>query len=191
MRKVLGYIIIFLLNIILFSGCSPSRESTSLVDEGEDISSLGTVRSVFSFAQIGKQIAYPSYSGGVYIMDKQGKIVERPFDYEILEITAGEEYFYIYWLSEEKTDEYFERNGYLRIYDTDTQLVKEIILPFTRVSLEDGILYGYYDGTEEFLGWTWTNSNSHIEATTYKEEDKFLDGFPNKIEDWNRIEGGE
>lgn len=74
---------------------------------------------------------------------------------------------------------------------TRKELIKEISLPFSRVSVSNGIVYGYYDETADFNGWDSNISNSHIEATHYISERKFLEKFPNCMDDWNEISGDE
>ena len=42
-----------------------------------------------------------------------------------------------------------------------------------------------------FYGWGSNISNSHIEATHYISERKFLEKFPNCMDDWNEISRGQ
>ena len=48
-------------------------------------------------------------------------------------------------------------------------------------------MYGYYDETADFYEWGSNISNSHIEATHYISERKFLEKFPDSMEDWNEM----
>ena len=84
-----------------------------------------------------------------------------------------------------------ETAGFLNFFDKKGELIKEISLPFSRVSVSNGIVYGYYDETADFNGWDSNISNSHIEATHYISERKFLEKFPNCMDDWNEISGDE
>ena len=84
-----------------------------------------------------------------------------------------------------------ETAGFLNVFDKKGELIKEISLPFSRVSVSNGIVYGYYDETADFNGWDSNISNSHIEATHYISERKFLEKFPNCMDDWNEISGDE
>ena len=46
-----------------------------------------------------------------------------------------------------------ETAGFLNVFDKKGELIKEISLPFSRVSVSNGIVYGYYDETADFNGW--------------------------------------
>ena len=111
--------------------------------------------------------------------------VELSENRQSLEITAGNDYFYVYCSNEDETA------GFLNVFDKKGELIKEISLPFSRVSVSNGIVYGYYDETADFYGWGSNISNSHIEATHYISERKFLEKFPNCMDDWNEISGDE
>ena len=116
---------------------------------------------------------------------KSRRSVELSENRQSLEITAGNDYFYVYCSNEDETA------GFLNVFDKKGELIKEISLPFSRVSVSNGIVYGYYDETDDFYGWGSNISNSHIEATHYISERKFLEKFPNCMDDWNEISGDE
>ena len=116
---------------------------------------------------------------------KNRRSVELSENRQSLEITAGNDYFYVYCSNEDETA------GFLNVFDKKGELIKEISLPFSRVSVSNGIVYGYYDATADFYGWSSNISNNHIEATHYISERKFLEKFPDSIEDWNEISGDE
>lgn len=162
-----------------------------LEEENQDLpSSIGTISSDFSFAVLGTgEIAFLTIDPKevVFLDEKQKnrRSVELSENRQSLEITAGNDYFYVYCSNEDETA------GFLNVFDKKGELIKEISLPFSRVSVSNGIVYGYYDKTADFYGWGSNISNSHIEATHYISERKFLEKFPNCMDDWNEISGDE
>lgn len=182
----------FFIIINILSGCSfKGLSEMMLEEENQDLpSSIGTISSDFSFAVLGTgEIAFLTIdSKEVVFLDEKQKnrrSVELSENRQSLEITAGNDYFYVYCSNEDETA------GFLNVFDKKGELIKEISLPFSRVSVSNGIVYGYYDETADFNGWDSNISNSHIEATHYISERKFLEKFPNCMDDWNEISGDE
>lgn len=180
------------MQINILSGCSfKGLSEMMLEEENQDLpSSIGTISSDFSFAVLGTgEIAFLTIdSKEVVFLDEKQKnrrSVELSENRQSLEITAGNDYFYVYCSNEDETA------GFLNVFDKKGELIKEISLPFSRVSVSNGIVYGYYDETADFNGWDSNISNSHIEATHYISERKFLEKFPNCMDDWNEISGDE
>lgn len=191
MKQILKYFMFFII-INVLSGCSVIGLSEMMLDEeNQDLpSSIGTISSDFSFAALGTgEIAFLTIDPKevVFLDEKQEnrRSVELSENRQSLEITAGNDYFYVYCSNEDETA------GFLNVFDNKGELIKEISLPFSRVSVSNGIVYGYYDETADFYGWGSNISNSHIEATHYIREKKFLEKFPESIEDWNEISGEE
>lgn len=184
------FYVFIIINIL--SGCSfKGLSEMMLEEENQDLpSSIGTISSDFSFAVLGTgEIAFLTIdSKEVVFLDEKQKnrrSVELSENRQSLEITAGNDYFYVYCSNEDETA------GFLNVFDKKGELIKEISLPFSRVSVSNGIVYGYYDETADFNGWDSNISNSHIEATHYISERKFLEKFPNCMDDWNEISGDE
>lgn len=191
MKQILKYFMFFII-INILSGCSfKGLSEMMLEEENQDLpSSIGTISSDFSFAVLGTgEIAFLTIdSKEVVFLDEKQKnrrSVELSENRQSLEITAGNDYFYVYCSNEDETA------GFLNVFDKKGELIKEISLPFSRVSVSNGIVYGYYDETADFNGWDSNISNSHIEATHYISERKFLEKFPNCMDDWNEISGDE
>lgn len=191
MKQILKCFMFFII-INILSGCSfKGLSEMMLEEENQDLpSSIGTISSDFSFAVLGTgEIAFLTIdSKEVVFLDEKQKnrrSVELSENRQSLEITAGNDYFYVYCSNEDETA------GFLNVFDKKGELIKEISLPFSRVSVSNGIVYGYYDGTADFNGWDSNISNSHIEATHYISERKFLEKFPNCMDDWNEISGDE
>lgn len=81
-------------------------------------------------------------------IEKQNqRSIELPQNFEVLEITAGNDYFYVYCTDEDET------GGFLNIYDNKGELIKSISLSFKGVSVSNEIVYGYYDETADFFEW--------------------------------------
>lgn len=191
MKQILKCFMFFII-INILSGCSfKGLSEMMLEEENQDLpSSIGTISSDFSFAVLGTgEIAFLTIdSKEVVFLDEKQKnrrSVELSENRQSLEITAGNDYFYVYCCNEDETA------GFLNVFDKKGELIKEISLPFSRVSVSNGIVYGYYDETADFNGWDSNISNSHIEATHYISERKFLEKFPNCMDDWNEISGDE
>ena len=191
MKQILKCFMSFII-INILSGCSfKGLSEMMLEEENQDLpSSIGTISSDFSFAVLGTgEIAFLTIdSKEVVFLDEKQKnrrSVELSENRQSLEITAGNDYFYVYCSNEDETA------GFLNVFDKKGELIKEISLPFSRVSVSNGIVYGYYDETADFNGWDSNISNSHIEATHYISERKFLEKFPNCMDDWNEISGDE
>lgn len=191
MKQILKCFMFFII-INILSGCSfKGLSEMMLEEENQDLpSSIGTISSDFSFAVLGTgEIAFLTIdSKEVVFLDEKQKnrrSVELSENRQSLEITAGNDYFYVYCSNEDETA------GFLNVFDKKGELIKEISLPFSRVSVSNGIVYGYYDETADFNGWNSNISNSHIEATHYISERKFLEKFPNCMDDWNEISGDE
>ena len=191
MKQILKCFMFFII-INILSGCSfKGLSEMMLEEENQDLpSSIGTISSDFSFAVLGTgEIAFLTIdSKEVVFLDEKQKnrrSVELSENRQSLEITAGNDYFYVYCSNEDETA------GFLNVFDKKGELIKEISLPFSRVSVSNGIVYGYYDETADFNGWDSNISNSHIEATHYISERKFLEKFPNCMDDWNEIRGDE
>ncbi len=189
MKKSLIILALFV-QISFLGGCSilPTNETRT---EGENKvnSSIVSIMSDFSFAKIEDEIASLTINPKVVTFwnkkSKTKKSLTMPRNRECLEITAGNEHFYIYCSDEE------EESGFLRIYDKNMQFVNEILLPFKRVSVKNGIVYGYYDEDGEFNSWDSNIANNYIEATHYISEVEFLKNFPNKVSDWITIKEKE
>lgn len=191
MKQILKCFMFFII-INILSGCSfKGLSEMMLEEENQDLpSSIGTISSDFSFAVLGTgEIAFLTIdSKEVVFLDEKQKnrrSVELSENRQSLEITVGNDYFYVYCSNEDETA------GFLNVFDKKGELIKEISLPFSRVSVSNGIVYGYYDETADFNGWDSNISNSHIEATHYISERKFLEKFPNCMDDWNEISGDE
>ena len=191
MKQILKCFMFFII-INILSGCSfKGLSEMMLEEENQDLpSSIGTISSNFSFAVLGTgEIAFLTIDPKevVFLDEKQKnrRSVELSENRQSLEITAGNDYFYVYCSNEDETA------GFLNVFDKKGELIKEISLPFSRVSVSNGIVYGYYDETADFNGWDSNISNSHIEATHYISERKFLEKFPNCMDDWNEISGDE
>lgn len=191
MKQILKCFMFFII-INILSGCSfKGLSEMMLEEENQDLpSSIGTISSDFSFAVLGTgEIAFLTIDPKevVFLDEKQKnrRSVELSENRQSLEITAGNDYFYVYCFNEDETA------GFLNVFDKKGELIKEISLPFSRVSVSNGIVYGYYDETADFNGWDSNISNSHIEATHYISERKFLEKFPNCMDDWNEISGDE
>lgn len=191
MKQILKCFMFFII-INILSGCSfKGLSEMMLEEENQDLpSSIGTISSDFSFAVLGTgEIAFLTIDPKevVFLDEKQKnrRSVELSENRQSLEITAGNDYFYVYCSNEDETA------GFLNVFDKKGELIKEISLPFSRVSVSNGIVYGYYDETADFNGWDSNISNSHIEATHYISERKFLEKFPNCMDDWNEISGDE
>lgn len=191
MKQILKCFMFFII-INILSGCSFKGLSEMMLEEkNQDLpSSIGTISSDFSFAVLGtEEIAFLTIDPKevVFLDEKQKsrRSVELSENRQSLEITAGNDYFYVYCSNEDETA------GFLNVFDKKGELIKEISLPFSRVSVSNGIVYGYYDETADFNGWDSNISNSHIEATHYISERKFLEKFPNCMDDWNEISGDE
>lgn len=191
MKQILKCFMFFII-INILSGCSfKGLSEMMLEEENQDLpSSIGTISSDFSFAVLGTgEIAFLTIdSKEVVFLDEKQKnrrSVKLSENRQSLEITAGNDYFYVYCSNEDETA------GFLNVFDKKGELIKEISLPFSRVSVSNGIVYGYYDETADFNGWDSNISNSHIEATHYISERKFLEKFPNCMDDWNEISGDE
>ena len=191
MKQILKCFMFFII-INILSGCSFKGLSEMMLEEkNQDLpSSIGTISSDFSFAVLGTgEIAFLTIDPKevVFLDEKQKnrRSVKLSENRQSLEITAGNDYFYVYCSNEDETA------GFLNVFDKKGELIKEISLPFSRVSVSNGIVYGYYDETADFNGWDSNISNSHIEATHYISERKFLEKFPNCMDDWNEISGDE
>ncbi|MCD7825789.1 MAG: hypothetical protein LUH14_07515 [Clostridiaceae bacterium] len=193
MKQILKYFMFFVI-INVLSGCSVIGLSEMMLDEeNQDLpSSIGTISSDFSFAALGTgEIAFLTIDPKeVAFLDEKQKnrcSAELSEDRQALEITAGNDYFYVYCSNEDETA------GFLNVFDNKGELIKEVSLPFKRVSVSNEIVYGYYDESErtDFFKWGSNISNSHIEATHYISERKFLEKFPDSMEDWNKISKGK
>lgn len=172
----------------IMSGCSFFDDNQGENKEIQDSSMLGPILSNCSFAQLNGKIAFLTMRTNEVIFrneqENEEKIVQLPENRQCLEITAGKDYFYVFCSNEEETD------GFLRIYDDTTQLINEIELPFKRISVSNGNIFGYYDNAiDDFFSWDSNISNSYIEATHYMNESEFLEKFSNKLSDWIEIKG--
>lgn len=185
MKTRIIYIALFISILSIMSGCSFWNENHSTEERTEDSSKLGSVLSNYSFAQLNGQIAYLTIQANEIRFkaeqEIEEKVVKLPANRDCLEITAGKDYFYVYCTNEDET------NGFLRVYDNQAQLINEVELPFKRVSVSNGYIFGYYNDIDDFFGWNSNVSNSHIEATHYINESKFLEKYSNKLTDWNEI----
>lgn len=204
MKKIMSFFVIGMVTILL-TGCSAKmfailgaleahedRENKQGIEK--QVSKLDSLSSTFSIAYKEGVIAYlTNFVGQVQFYNEktqEKKTVQLPDGYESLQITAGDNYFYVYCYDVENED--YPR--YLRMYDTNAEFVKEVKLPFQMVLASDGIIFGYYDKEEsssDIDGFSWfsSNSNSHIEATHYIREEDFIDTYPKDIGKWTKMKG--
>lgn len=204
MKKIMSFFVIGMVTILL-TGCSAKmfailgaleahedRENKQGIEK--QVSKLDSLSSTFSIAYKEGVIAYlTNFVGQVQFYNEktqEKKTVQLPDGYESLQITAGDNYFYVYCYDGENED--YPR--YLRMYDTNAEFVKEVKLPFQMVLASDGIIFGYYDKEEsssDIDGFSWfsSNSNSHIEATHYIREEDFIDTYPKDIGKWTKMKG--
>ncbi len=204
MKKIMSFFVIGMVAILL-TGCSAKmfailgaleahedRENKQGIEK--QVSKLVGLSSTFSIAYKEGVIAYlTNFVGQVQFYNEktqEKKTVQLPDGYESLHITAGDNYFYVYCYDEEDKD-YL---GYLRMYDTNAEFIKEVKLPFQMVLASDGIIFGYYDkekSSSDIDGFSWfsSNSNSHIEATHYIREEDFIDTYPKDIGKWTKMKG--
>lgn len=126
----------FFIIINILSGCSFKGLSEMMLEEkNQDLpSSIGTISSDFSFAVLGTgEIAFHTIDPKevVFLDEKQKsrRSVELSENRQSLEITAGNDYFYVYCSNEDETA------GFLNVFDKKGELIKEISLPFSRVSV--------------------------------------------------------
>lgn len=187
MKKHILYFALCISIMGIMSGCSFSDGNHSIKKEIKDSSMLGPILSNCSFVQLNGKIAFLTMRNEVIFRDeqeKEEKVVQLPESRQCLEIAAGKDYFYVFCSNEEETD------GFLRIYDNDARLINEIGLPFKRVSVSNGNIFGYYDDAiDDFFSWNSNYANGHIEATHYMNESEFLEKFSNKLSDWIEIKG--
>nr|MBP3599127.1 hypothetical protein [Eubacterium sp.] len=195
MEKI-KYFLIMVMVMLLLTGCTPKMLAILLAGDGEEQKQgiekqacmLEDVSSNFSIAYKENVIAYITRSTDAvefYNKETQEEMVAKlPESYESLQITAGDKYFYVYCSDEDD-------QGYLRIYNTKAELMKEFELPFQKVLASEGIIFGYYDIQElpSSHAWGWNNSNSNVEATHYIGEKEFLDTCSSDISQWKKIEG--
>ncbi len=172
MKKRILYFALCISIIGIVNGCSFSGENYSKKKEIKDSSMLGPILSNCSFAQLNGKIAFLTMRTNEVIFrdeqEKGEKVVQLPENRQCLEIAAGKDYFYVFCSNEEETD------GFLRIYDNNARLINEIGLPFKRVSVLNGNIFGYYDDAiDDFFSWNSNYANSHIEATHYMNESEF------------------
>lgn len=69
----------------------------------------------------------------------------------------------------------------------DGMLYKKMEVPFQEMFVSDGMIYMYWEPNYEIQGFD--QKTGHIEATHYLSEKDFLVSFPDKISDWNEMEG--
>lgn len=185
MKKHILYFALCISIMGIMSGCSFADGNHSIKKENKDSSMLGPILSNCSFVQLNGKIAFLTTGNEIIFRDEQEKaekVVQLPENRQCLEIAAGKDYFYVFCSNEEETD------GFLRIYDNDARLINEIGLPFKRVSVSNGNIFGYYDDAiNDFFSWNSNYANSHIEATHYMSESEFLEKFSNKLSDWIEI----
>lgn len=203
MKKIMSFFVIGMVTILL-TGCSAKmfailgaleahedRENKQGIEK--QVSKLVGLSSTFSIAYKEGVIAYlTNFVGQVQFYNEktqEKKTVQLPDGYESLHITAGDNYFYVYCYDEEDKD-YL---GYLRMYDTNAEFIKEVKLPFQMVLASDGIIFGCYDKQKSIDGhsWLYNNSNNHIEATHYIREEDFLNTYPKDIGKWTEMKGGK
>ena len=204
MKKIISFFAMGMVAVLL-TGCSTQMLNvlgTLEADEDREdkqeiekqVSKLDSLSSTFSIAYKAGEIAYlTDLVGQVEFYNEETqekKTVQLPDGYESLQITAGDNYFYVYCYDGENED--YPR--YLRMYDTNAEFIKEVKLPFQMVLASDGIIFGYYDkekSPSDIDGFSWfsSNSNSHIEATHYIREEDFIDTYPKDIGKWTKMKG--
>lgn len=204
MKKIISFFAMGMVAILL-TGCSAKmfailgaleahedRENKQGIEK--QVSKLDSLSSTFSIAYKAGEIAYlTDLVGQVEFYNEETqekKTVQLPDGYESLQITAGDNYFYVYCYDGGNED--YPR--YLRMYDTNAEFIKEVKLPFQMVLASDGIIFGYYDketSSSDIDGFSWfsSNSNSHIEATHYIREEDFIDTYPKDIGKWTKMKG--
>lgn len=155
MKKIISFFAMGMVAILL-TGCSTQMLNvlgTLKADEDREdkqgiekqVSKLDSLSSTFSIAYKAGEIAYlTDLAGQVEFYNEEAqekKTIQLPDGYESLQITAGDNYFYVYCYDGENED--YPR--YLRMYDTNAEFIKEVKLPFQMVLASDGIIFGYYD----------------------------------------------
>lgn len=186
--------------VILLSFCGCTNQSWSQQDWEEYTDDMGKWSSQLAgafdspvVACIDHTIAYPNGDHLCFYDTVEEKIVtSSPSSSEIEEfvgISAGKKYFYVL-IDKRGPDELSDSLGqfYLRLYHPDASIYQEVPVPFKRMFVSDGIVYGYWDSDDYRLNG-FERKTGHIEATHYLSEEKFLTDFSNKISDWNEMEG--
>ncbi len=193
MEKI-KYFLIMVMVMVLLTGCTPKMLAILLAGDGEEQKQgiekqacmLEDVSSNFSIAYKENVIAYITRWDAVGFCNEETKeemFAKLPESYDGLQITAGDRYFYVFCSDEDDHDQ-----GHLRIYSTKAKLIQDIELPFGKVVVFQGIIFGY-DSNGNMHGWSNTNSNSNIEATHYISEESFLSTYPSELSEWEKIEG--
>ena len=144
MKQILKCFMFFII-INILSGCSfKGLSEMMLEEENQDLpSSIGTISSDFSFAVLGTgEIAFLTIDPKevVFLDEKQKnrRSVELSENRQSLEITAGNNYFYVYCSNEDETA------GFLNVFDKTVELVSAMELcmdiMMKQLILMDGIL---------------------------------------------------
>ncbi|MDE6566252.1 MAG: hypothetical protein K2K70_00795 [Lachnospiraceae bacterium] len=180
--------------VILLSFCSCTNQSWSQngteysEDMGKWSSQLDGVFDYPMLAYMDNIIAYPSADNLNFYDTVKEKLVKSSLPEACWGISAGKEYFYVL-IEKEASDVLSERPGsfYLKLYYPDGSIYQEVPVPFQRMFVSDGMIYGYWE--PDYILDGYECKEGHIEATHYISEENFLKDFPNKVSDWNEMEG--
>ncbi|MCH5267081.1 MAG: hypothetical protein J1E62_01950 [Lachnospiraceae bacterium] len=178
MKKIKWVCVCMFAISLIFCGCTKqtttkksekkAEKSDSRIDEVSDNHDLACLDNTIVFFT-NKDVCFYDIETGNVVTDNLNT------GYNVLEVSAGEQYFYVFL---ENIEEH-----YLRLYNQDGSLFQEMSVPFQRILVSDGTVYVYQDSDYEFSAFDCRIGN--IEATHYLSEEEFLADIAADISDWN------
>lgn len=162
----------------MFCGCTQQTgEKKNHRDTKKKNSRIDMVSDNHDLACIDNTIVYFTDKYICFYDIESEKVVTEDLDSNcnVLEVSAGDEYFYVFF---EDSETY-----YLSLYNTDALMFRQITVPFQRMLVSDGMVYAYRDSDYKFSAFDCRIGN--IEATHYLTESEFLSNIENTVSEWD------
>ena len=194
---VLLFLILLLCNI--FAGCGYSGEEIETLFDDETLDRINANRKN-CFSVIDNTVVYlTGYVNKIFIQNLTTNEVreeELPEGQYCTEVIGSDTYFYVMTnFSENNIVNDCDGISLVRVYDRSGNFVDELELPFKRISIRNGILFGLLDEAAFFRPWNVSSdapeveSNCYVEATHFIKEKKFWKTKPKDLTGWTKITG--
>ena len=197
--KYILLLALFAFSCNVFAGCGYSSDEIETLFDDETPDRINADRKN-CFSVIDNTVVYlTGYVDRIFIQNIETNEVREeklPEGQYCTEVISSDRYFYVMTnFSEDNIVNDCNGISLVRAYDRDGNFLEELELPFKRISVRNGVLFGLYDEEAFFRPWNVSSdtpdieSNCYVEATHYMDEEAFWKSKPKDITGWTEITG--
>lgn len=199
LKKYVAGFMFFVVFCYMFTGCGYSSDEIESLFSDETPDRLNLYRKN-CFAVIDHVVVYLASSvDKIYIQNLDTKEVREdtlPEGHYCTEVISSDSYFYVMTnYSADNIVNDCDGLSLIRTYDKAGTFLEELEVPFKRIGVRNGMLFGLYDKEAFFKPWGVVSdnyeleSNCYIEATHYIKESTFWKTKPKDLTGWIEITG--